>query len=102
MLSKEATLLLLQKSFPSAQLGRLKNIVRWYDYLQHVADPRGIFSKVPIKRPRLSLIPPAVVAPPQKVGFATGMHIWLLVRLWHGCQGKRMGTIHRMDAYGTD
>ena len=66
-------LLCAQKSFPSAQLGRLKNIVRWYDYLQHVADPRGIFPKVPFKRPRLSLAPPAVAAPQQKVG-AFRMH----------------------------
>ena len=42
--------------------------MRWYDYLQHVADPRGIFPKVHFKRPRLSLVPPVVPAPQPKVG----------------------------------
>jgi hypothetical protein len=55
-------MLLVQRSFPSAQLGRLQNIVRWYDYLQHVADPQGIFPRVPLKLPSLRLTLPVLAA----------------------------------------
>ncbi|CAL8470271.1 g9813 [Coccomyxa elongata] len=54
-------------SFPSAQLGRHKNIVRWYDYLQHKADAHGIYPKIAFKKPPLNLQPP-VVAPPKAKG----------------------------------
>ena len=68
-------MLLVQRSFPSAQLGRLQNIVRWYDYLQHVADPQGIFPRVPLKLPRLRLTPPVVAAAKVRSGHAT-MNAW--------------------------
>ncbi|EIE26032.1 nucleic acid-binding protein [Coccomyxa subellipsoidea C-169] len=54
-------------SFPSAQTGRHKNIVRWYDYLQHRADTQGIYPKVNFKKPPLNLQPP-VVAPAKAKG----------------------------------
>ncbi|BDA44302.1 probable aminoacyl tRNA synthase complex-interacting multifunctional protein at C-terminar half [Coccomyxa sp. Obi] len=54
-------------SFPSAQVGRHKNIVRWYDYLQHKADAHNIYPKVAFKKPPLNLQPP-VVAPAKAKG----------------------------------
>ena len=68
-----------QKSFPSAQLGRLRNIVRWYDYLQHTADPQGVFPRVALKQPPLRLPPPVFAAPGSKV------RAWLSPRCCHGC-----------------
>ena len=55
----------MQVSFPSAQVGRHKNIVRWYDYLQHRADTLGNYLKVVFKKPPLNLQPPNVA--PTKV-----------------------------------
>lgn len=60
----------MQANFPSAQLGRFRSIVRWFDYLQHVADRTVVFKPVIFQIPDPDLKP--LVAPPPKVSI---MHI---------------------------
>ena len=61
----------LQANFPPAQLGRYRSIVRWFDYLQHIADKSSVYSPVAFQIPEANLKPP--VAPPPKVTFKS-MH----------------------------
>ena len=53
----------VQASFPAAQIGRMACLVRWYDFLQHTADPTGIYPRVPVPVPPLRLPVPSAAAP---------------------------------------
>ncbi|CAL5218456.1 g137 [Coccomyxa viridis] len=53
-------------NFPPAQLRRFRSIVRWFDYLQHVADKTGIFKPVAFQIPEPDLKPPTIPPPKAK------------------------------------
>lgn len=53
----------MQASFPAAQIGRMASLVRWYDFLQHTADPTGIYPRVPVPVPPLRLPALSAAAP---------------------------------------
>lgn len=54
-----------QASFPAAQIGRLASLVRWYIFLQHTADPSGIYPRVSIPVPPLRLPTLSAAATPR-------------------------------------
>ncbi|KAK9821000.1 hypothetical protein WJX81_008473 [Elliptochloris bilobata] len=50
-------------SLPAAQIGRMSSLVRWYDFLQHTADPRAIYPRVAVPMPPLRLPAPSAAVP---------------------------------------
>ncbi len=56
-----------QASFPAAQIGRMPCLVRWYEHMQHAADAGGVYPRVAVPVPPLSLPAPSAAAPRVRV-----------------------------------
>ena len=52
-----------QPYFPEAQSGIFANLIRWYDFLSHTADPANIVPKVRITKAPFRMPPPPPLAP---------------------------------------
>ena len=47
-----------QPFFPVAQVGAFQNLIRWYDFLSHTADPGRLLPQVRVQMPAFRLPPP--------------------------------------------
>lgn len=56
---------MLQKNFPSGQAAEYRNLVRWYDLIQHTTPLTAHFPEVELRKPGIPA--PPVVVPPAKV-----------------------------------
>ena len=60
-----------QPNFPEAQSGIFANLIRWYDFLSHTADPANVVPKVKITKAPFRMPPPPALAPKASTQSAT-------------------------------